>query len=193
MSQEDLNEDKDSTNLDDDTEDIENNLEEDLDEDSSESEDTSDSQVELAKSKKTIAKLYKRMKTAEGFISVDGKWVKDPKAVNKNISSKVEDNNEINSQSLTRDESIFFAKFGSQENAEELFDQLLVISKGKGISVKEAQEDPLYKAFKEQSDADLKTKKASLPPSGGSKGSPPKPISEMTEKEHKKYFEELNK
>jgi hypothetical protein len=171
MSDEDLNADLDA--------DLNDDIATDTNDDTA---DDTSNEEESAALKQKNKQLFERAKKAEAELK---KFKNQPE-------KKVEDN-KPNNQSLTRDEAIFFAKFGSNENAEQLFEQLSVIAKGKGISIKEAQEDPLYKAFKAQADEEKRKKDASMPPSGGKGVTPAKPVSEMTDVEHKAYFEEVLK
>jgi predicted DsbA family dithiol-disulfide isomerase len=86
---------------------------------------------------------------------------------------------------LSRDEAMLIAQ-GYNEND---LETLNTISKGKGISLKEAKEDSLFKAYKGNVEKEEKSKEAQLGASGGSPttgNSTGKPRDD-----HKKHYEEL--
>jgi|GEM_PF-6594015 len=86
---------------------------------------------------------------------------------------------------LSRDEAMLIAQ-GYNEND---LETLNTISKGKGISLKEAKEDSLFKAYKGNVEKEEKSKEAQLGASGGSPttgNSTGKPRAD-----HKKHYEEL--
>ena len=88
---------------------------------------------------------------------------------------------------LSRDEAMLIAQ-GYNEND---LETLNTISKGKGISLKEAKEDSLFKAYKGNVEKEEKSKEAQLGASGGSPTtgkSTGKPRDD-----HKKHYEELKK
>ena len=73
---------------------------------------------------------------------------------------------------------------------EEEVNQLKAIAQGKGISLSEAREDPLYKAYEQSKEQESQSEKAQL---GASTGSPESGGTPTNRDEHKKRFEELKK
>lgn len=121
------------------------------DESTSGDEETTSSNDELEKAKKTISQLTARAKKAEEAL----KELKTSKETNANSNI---------TNTLSRDEVILIAKGYDDES----FNQIQAIAKGKGISMLEAEKDPLFVSFKEKKDAEAKAEKAKL---GASKGS----------------------
>lgn len=87
----------------------------------------------------------------------------------------------------TREELIAIA----QGTSEEALDQLNAIAKGKGISLKEAKEDPMFKSWQKAEEAKAKSEKAQLGTSSGSKAEEAPNISKMTRAEHEAYARKL--
>ena len=95
----------------------------------------------------------------------------------------------ITNNSLTREEVILLAK-GMDEEA---MNQLQAISKGKGISLLEAKEDPMFVAYNEQREKNLKAEQAKLGASKGSgakKGKPDFSTPGLSKEDHKKLWQE---
>jgi len=90
-------------------------------------------------------------------------------------------------QPLSRDEAIFFARGGTDE---ELV-QLHKIMKAEKISLTEAQEDTMFKAWKSSAEYKDKSDKAQLNPSTGSPVKKAKPVGRMTEGEHRDHFNKV--
>lgn len=90
---------------------------------------------------------------------------------------------EVEPDRLTRDEALLIAQGYSEKDLE----TLNTISKGKGISLKEAKEDELFKVYKSNVDKEEKSTKAQLGASGGS------PTGNSKEDHEKKYNEALKK
>ena len=134
--------------------------------------------VDVAKLQELNKKLYARAKQAEAKLKVAPK-VNPPK---KDISNQTE------SQFLTREEAILIAK-GEDESS---LAQLKAISKGKGISLLEAQKDDMFQVWKDKQESESKSKKAKL---GASKGSgsqkPEKSVAEMSRAEHEAHVRKL--
>ena len=83
-------------------------------------------------------------------------------------------------QTLTREEVVFLAKGGTEEDIEQL--------KSLGGSFKEAMENPMFKAWKDQQLQRERSEKAQLDPSTGSPTKKEKPVGNMTEDEHRDFF-----
>lgn len=141
--------------------------------------DGDSSEIDVNKVIEQNKKLFARAKKAEELLKQTKAQDSQPKKVN--INNKEKDY-------LTREEAILIAK-GLDESA---LDNLKVIAKGKGISLLEAQKDPMFEAFNAKLEEANKQKKAQL---GASKGSglqrPEKSVAEMTPEEHKAYVTKL--
>lgn len=91
---------------------------------------------------------------------------------------------------LTREEGILIAKGMDDEN----LSQLKVIAKGKGISLLEAEKDPLFVSYFEKSQKEKKSEQAKLGASKGSSYKETKPEfkSGLTREEHMALWKETN-
>lgn len=87
---------------------------------------------------------------------------------------------------LTREE----AKFIAQGMSDEDLDQLNAVAQGKGISLNEAKDDPLFKAYESSKEQESKSEKGQL---GPSTASPQSGGGTSTREEHMKRFQELKK
>lgn len=120
--------------------------------------------------------LYERAKKAE--------------ALAKEVKNKPETlkNNETQSSSLSREEAILFAK-GYTEDEVDLANKLAKVN---GVNILEAIEDDYLKAKRNERLRKEKSEKASLPASNSvGRVKAEKPIGEMTEEEHKAYFDKV--
>lgn len=121
------------------------------DESTSGDEQTTSSNEELEKARKAISQLTARAKKAEDELR-NFKTSKETKA----------DSNLTNT--LSREEAVLIAQGYDLET----LNQIQVIAKGKGVSLLEAEKDPLFVSYKEKKEAEAKAEKAKL---GASKGS----------------------
>lgn len=89
-------------------------------------------------------------------------------------------------QGLSRDEAILFAK-GFEEKD---IDYLNLIAKGKGVSIKEAQEDELFQAYIQKQQSEKKSAQAKLRASNSSGYAKPQEgvTPGMTEAEHQAFW-----
>lgn len=120
--------------------------------------------------------LYERAKKAE--------------ALAKEVKNKPETlkTNETQSSSLSREEAILFAK-GYTEDEVDLANKLAKVN---GVNILEAIEDDYLKAKRNERLRKEKSEKASLPASNSvGRVKAEKPIGEMTEEEHKAYFDKV--
>jgi len=121
------------------------------DESTSGDEQTTSSNEELEKARKAISQLTARAKKAEDEL--------------RNIKTSKETKADSNlTNTLSREEAFLIAKGYDDES----LNQIQVIAKGKGISMLDAEKDPLFISYKEKKDAEAKAEKAKL---GASKGS----------------------
>lgn len=89
----------------------------------------------------------------------------------------------------SREELILIAKGMEEED----LDQLKVIAKGKGISLKDAEKDPLFEAYYSKVQKERKAEQAKLGASRGSgyqKNQPDFANPNLSEDEHRKLFEQ---
>lgn len=138
-------------------------------------EETTDLAVELEKAKKAISQLTARAKRAE-----------DEAKKNKIPSDTKAQPNLTNT--LSREEAVLIAQGYDLET----LNQIQVIAKGKGVSLLEAEKDPLFVSYKEKKDAEAKAEKAKLGASKGSGQKETKPGFNSFEslEDHKKLWKE---
>lgn len=99
-------------------------------------------------------------------------------------------NNNTEQTGISREEVIFFAKGGNEED----LSVAKKIASLEGISILAAMEDDFYKAKVSERQANAQAKANQLGASGGSStasGHQQKPISKMTQEEHKAYVAKL--
>lgn len=125
--------------------------------------DTSNEDVE--KLKELNRKLFVRAKTAEGFVLKDGKWIKKPQP---KVEVKVETKEVQSPNYITKDEYEEGILRTSKGYTDEDIQALNVISKGKGISILKAEQDPMFKLHLASKAEAERVAKAQL---GASKGS----------------------
>ena len=89
-----------------------------------------------------------------------------------------------NSSQLSRDEAILIAQGFSEEDLE----QLNLVAKGAGISLREAKEHPLFTAYADAQETAKKAKKATMGTSKGSATKKTADIGAMSEEDHKKAW-----
>ena len=93
--------------------------------------------------------------------------------------------NASSNDTLTREEVVLIANGMTLED----MDQLKIIQKGSGLSLKEAMETNMFKAYSKETQAETKRKKASLGASKGTGGgSELRAKPNMTEEEHRELF-----
>ena len=120
--------------------------------------------------------LYERAKKAEAQV----------KAKKEVLESK-KTNNETQS-GLTREEAILYAK-GYSDDEVQLANKLALVN---GTTPLKAIEDEIFKAKVNQRLKKERAEKAALPSSsGGSRFTPDKPVGEMSEEEHRAYFNKV--
>lgn len=95
-------------------------------------------------------------------------------------------NTNIDSSTPTRDEIFLVA----QGYTEEDIDQLHLVARGTGLSLKEAKEHPLFVAYTDKVKAERRAKKASLGASRGSSTKQPVVMAGMSTEDHKKLWKE---
>lgn len=154
---------------DDDDKDIDTNLENTEEETEEESEEEPDVDALQEKNKN----LFARAKKAETELK-------------KLKSVKKDDSSNSSEEALTRDEAMLIAGGVDAEDLE----QLKAIQKGTSVSLSEAVENPMYKAYKEKKVRDVKRKKAQLGTGSGGGGTKEDDINQegLTREEHKKLW-----
>lgn len=147
-----------------------------------EEEVTNDSQpeVDVEKLKETNSKLYARAKQAEAEL-------KQLRQAPKPVAESVPTNNTYVSREEL-DLAILQTKNGYDE---ETVENLKVISKGKGVSLLQAQEDPLFKLMLAQKEQERKQTQAKLGTSRGSSSTKAVKIESMSREEHMAYVKSL--
>lgn len=141
-------------------------------------EETSTENEEQGTSEENPEELKKKIKELEGtknYYQSQYKKLKDKKPEQEDKSGDVP----------TREEVFLVSKGYSEED----LNQMNVIAKGKGISLKETEEDPLFKAYKSNVEQEDKSQKAQVGASTGSKME----NTGNTKEDHKKKHGELLK
>jgi len=82
-------------------------------------------------------------------------------------------------------------KFLAKGYSDDAIEYLKVLSRGAGVTMKEAEENPLFQAFQEKQDAERKAKRAQLGASRGSATKKAVDMSKMTPEEHQKAWYEM--
>lgn len=82
-------------------------------------------------------------------------------------------------------------KFLAKGYSDEAIDYIKILSKGAGVTMKEAEENPLFQAFQEKQDAERKAKRAQLGASRGSAIKKGVDMSKMTPEEHQKAWYDM--
>ena len=90
------------------------------------------------------------------------------------------------SSSLSREEAMLIAKGFNEDD----LDYLNVVAKGTGLSLKDAQDHPLFVTYTEKLNAEKKSKRATMSTSKGSASVKPVNLANMTADDHKKYWAE---
>lgn len=81
-------------------------------------------------------------------------------------------------------------KLIAQGYTEEAVEYLKLVSKGAGVSLKEAEENPLFQAFQEKQEAERKAKKAQLGASRGASIKKSVDMSKMSPEDHQRIWME---
>lgn len=126
-------------------------------------------QAQINKLKRTNAQLYSRYKE-----------VKEKKPVEAVKASK-------SNSSLTREEAILFAKGYTEEEV----NLAVKLAKVNGVNALVAAEDDYFKTVVEKRQKKEQSAKASLGASSGGNKFVPKPVGQMSEEAHQKYFHEV--
>ena len=160
----------------DDNQDVDKDLENTEEETEEQSEEETNVDVLNEKNKN----LFARAKKAEAEL----------KKIKKVDSSKEAEAKDTSSEYLTKDEAVLIAKGMELEEME----QLKLIQKGMGGTLKEALESPLYQGYTKQKAVEDKRKKAQL---GASSGSGEKEVGfdkeDITAEEHRALWDKENK
>jgi hypothetical protein len=143
--------------------------------------DDSHQEIDVEKLKETNSKLYARAKQAE-------QELKNLRSQAKPVAESVPTNNTYVSREEL-DLAILQTKNGYDE---ETVENLKVISKGKGVSLLQAQEDPLFKLMLAQKEQERKQTQAKLGTSRGSSSTKAVKIESMSREEHMAYVKSLN-
>jgi len=140
-------------------------------------EETTDLAGELEKARKANAQILARAKRAEDEV----------RKFKSSGETKAQPN--INNV-LSREEAVLIARGYDDES----LNQIQVIAKGKGISMLDAEKDPLFVSYKEKKESEAKAEKAKLGASKGSGQKESKPGFKNFENlaDHKKLWEEAN-
>ncbi len=144
-----------------------------------------DDSEDVAKLKELNRKLFVRAKTAEGFVLKDGKWVKKAQPVVQKVETK-----EVQSSNyITKDEYEEGILRTSKGYTDEDIKTLNVISKGKGVSILQAEQDEMFKLHLSSKAEAERQAKAQLGASRGSSSSG-KQEAPKTREEHEALWRE---
>lgn len=159
---------------------------------------TDDLQVDIPEQDVEVAESQDDVQSEETQVSDDKDWQAEAakwKAIAQRNKRKqanpaqVETEQPIqtnNASFASREEAYLFAQGYSEEDV----DQLSLVAKGTGLSLKEAREHPLFVAYIEKVQAEKRAKKAQMSTSKGSIAKKPVNIAGMTPEEHKAYWAE---
>lgn len=157
-------------------------------------EDLAAALLKIAKTKEDLAKtnsqLFARAKKAEGFEQVDGKWVKKEKRAEPPKEPKPEEPANAVTIDLLDERLLQDKGMSSEDIAKLKFIQAGAKAQGRNISLVEAQQDELFKAYRANKEAEDRSQKAQIKPGGGSRSEAIKKVAEMSEEDHKKLAEE---
>lgn len=129
-------------------------------------------------------KLFERAKKAEGFELRDGKWVKKAQPV-KEVKEV-----QPSPTYITKEEYEEGILRTSKGYSDEDIKTLNMISKGRGISILQAEQDPMFKIYQSNKAEEEKKSKAQLGASKGSGTSSPRK-EPATRDEHKQMWQEM--
>lgn len=139
----------------------------------------SDSEVDevtkLRSENKKLVEIIKRRKEKEA----QGTQSVKPQTININTKDT--------NQDTFKEELKLLAKGYSDEAVE----YLKILSKGSGVSLKEAEENELFQAFQEKQETERKAKKAQLGASRGSSIKKSVDMSKMSPEDHQKAWAEM--
>lgn len=144
------------------------------DADSLDQDDDSEENITLSKSE------FKKMQRQAIAYKALKKTDNDP------IIKKQINNTEVSDTDTFKEELKLLAK----GYTDEAIDYLKILSKGAGVSLKEAEENELFQAFQEKQDAEKKSRKAQLGASRGSAMKKSVDMSKMSPEEHQKAWAE---
>lgn len=143
-------------------------------------------EVEETNDAPTLEDYERLKKEKETLLAQKEHWRKKAETIVK--PKETLKNNETQSSSLSREEAILFAK-GYTEDEVDLANKLAKVN---GVNILEAIEDDYLKAKRNERLRKEKSEKASLPASNSvGRVKAEKPIGEMTEEEHKAYFDKV--
>lgn len=140
-------------------------------------------EVDVEKLKETNSKLYARTKQAE-------QDKKELLAKLKEYESKGVHSTQT-SDSVSREDLDLAILRTVKGYDDDSIEQLKVISKGKGVSLIQAQEDELFKLALSKKEADKKATQAKLGASRGASSTQAQKISEMSREEHMEYVKKM--
>lgn len=141
--------------------------------------DNSQPEVDVEKLKETNSKLYARAKQAE-------QELKALRSQSKQAESVTTNNTYVSREDL--DLAILKTAKGYDESE---IETLSTISKGKGISLIQAQEDELFKLLLDKKAAEKRASQAKLGTSRGSSSTQEQKVASMTREEHMAYVKSL--
>lgn len=146
------------------------------------SEEVTDEPDEASSDEISISKaeLNKLKRKAIAYESLKGKAQESKPAQNQETTI----NN--SSSSLSREEAMLIAKGFNEDD----LDYLNVVAKGTGLSLKDAQEHPLFVTYTDKINADKKSKRATMSTSKGSTATKQVNLTNMSAEDHKKYWAE---
>lgn len=144
------------------------------DENESDSDEASSDEQTISK-----AELNKLRRKAIAYESLKSKAQESKPAQNQETINN-------SSSSLSREEAMLIAKGFNEDD----LDYLNVVAKGTGLSLKDAQEHPLFVTYTDKLNADKKSKRATMSTSKGSTATKQVNLTNMSAEDHKKYWAE---
>lgn len=139
------------------------------------SDDTSSDELTISK-----AELNKLKRKAIAYESLKGK------AQESKPDTNTETINNNSANSLTREEAMLIAKGYNEDD----LDYLNVVAKGTGMSLKDAQDHPLFTTYLDKINAEKKSRRATMSTSKGATTVKPVDLTNMSAEDHKKYWAE---
>jgi hypothetical protein len=162
---------------------MENDTQEIVDTPIEETQEQNDTMLEEISDTPTLEDYEKAQAKIRELEAQKNHWKKKASTIKEEPSKK-----QTQQSGLSREEVILFAK-GHTEEEVELASKLAQIN---GVSLVEASKDEIFTAKVEKRLTEERSRKASLPASGGSSGSQPaKPIGEMSREEHMEYYKKV--
>lgn len=138
--------------------------------------DADDDKVTLSKSE--FKKLQRRAMAYKAMKETDSEPI---------IKKQINNTETTDKPDMFKEEVKLLAKGYSEEAVE----YLKILSKGAGVSLKEAEENPLFEAFQEKQEAERKAKKAQLGASRGAATRKVVDMSKLSPEDHQKAWMEM--